>query len=178
MLWVIPLQGKDDGSKNGGRLRSSGGLGAKGYLPFDHQVPQGSLGLVVVEWDTRMVEKGEVFLPVSAKSFFEFDERCGVSGVAFCGLVEYPLELLLQVWRYLVLDSFLDSAVQLRELLIGLHNLFLLPSVKLSALCKVSPFPLFLPSEKTVSLFSVPVATQAYAPLSIVFFCTFQPVSS
>src|SRR3989344_4823618 len=92
---------------------------------------QCSLGFVVVDGDTLVIEEGEVFPLVSSEGLFEFNERSGVSAAALCNLIEHQLEYL-----------FLYGVIQLRELLIGLYYLFLFPFAKLSAFCHISELPL------------------------------------
>ena len=85
-----------------------------------------------------MAKEGEVFLLVLSERLLTFGKRGEVSCVAFRYLIEYRPKLLLQIGRYIITDFFPDGTIQLRELPIGPHDLFLRSLAKLSAFGKVS----------------------------------------
>src|SRR3989344_2671013 len=122
-------------------------------------MPQSSLGFVIVDGNTRVFEEREIFLLVSPKRFFEFGKRSRVSAVALSNLIEYQLEFLFQIGRYVVPNLFLYGVIQLRELSIGLHNLFLLSFTELSAFCHISQFPLRMSPAELVLIEGVLVCT-------------------
>jgi len=112
-LRVIPLERHDDGSEDGCCLCSSLGFGAERNLPFERQMPQSSLGLVVVDGDVWVFEESEIFFSVSSERDFDFCQRSRVKEMAFGDFFKNLFKFSLQIRRQLVADLFPNILIQI-----------------------------------------------------------------